>query len=110
MNKWFGKVGFMVSVEDPEAQGTYIEEVTEREYYGDILRFSQRWTTVSSKENDDLTVSNRLSILSDPFAMNHFHEIRYVEWMGKNFKVDSIEVDYPRLTLTIGGEYNGDTN
>ena len=108
MNKWFGTVGFMITEEDPEARGTHIEKIFERKYYGDILRFSQRWMTVSSKENDDLSVNNRLSILSDPFAMNHFHEIRYVEWMGKLFKVDSIEVDYPRLTLAIGGEYHGD--
>ena len=110
MNKWFGTIGFAWTELDPDNPGVYVEKKAERQYYGDILHFSQRWATVSDKENDDITVNNRISILSDPFAMNHFHQIRYVEWLGIKFKAVSIDVDYPRLTITLGGEYNGDPN
>jgi hypothetical protein len=33
--------------------------------------------------------------------------MRYVEFMGTKWKITNIEVQYPRLTLSIGGEYNG---
>lgn len=108
MAKWFGVVGFMETVEDPDYPGTYKESIIEESYYGDILRFNKRWATSSDKENDDLDINNQISILADPFAMNHFHQIRYAEWMGTKFKATSVEVEYPRLIITIGGVYNAD--
>lgn len=108
MAKWFGKVGFMESVESLEYPGTFTEEITEKFYYGDILRFNKKWVTASDKENDDLNINNQISIVADPFATNHFHQIRYVEWMGTKFKATSVEVEYPRLIITIGGVYNAD--
>lgn len=108
MAKWFGVVGFMKTVEDQEAPGTWIESVKEVSYYGDIIRFNKRWTSPSDKENDDLDINNQISIVADPFAMNHFHQIRYVEWMGTKFKAKSVEVEYPRLIISIGGVYNAD--
>jgi hypothetical protein len=29
--------------------------------------------------------------------------------MGANWKISNVEVHYPRLILTIGGVYNGET-
>lgn len=108
MAKWFGIVGFIETVEDPNYPGTYIESKTERSYYGDIIRFNKRWTVANDKENDNLDINNQLSIVADPFATNHFHQIRYVEWMGTLFKATSVEVAYPRLIINIGGVYNAD--
>ena len=108
MAKWFGIVGFMETVESLVYPGTCTESTTEKSYYGDILRFNKRWATPSDKENDNLDIYNQISILADPFAINHFHQIRYVEWMGSKFKATSVEVQYPRLIITIGGVYNAD--
>lgn len=108
MAKWFGIVGFIETVEDPNYPGTYIESKTEKSYYGDIIRFNKRWTVANDKENDNLDINNQLSIVADPFATNHFHQIRYVEWMGTLFKATSVEVAYPRLIINIGGVYNAD--
>lgn len=108
MAKWFGIVGFIETVEDPNYPGTYIESKTEKSYYGDIIRFNKRWAVANDKENDNLDINNQLSIVADPFATNHFHQIRYVEWMGTLFKATSVEVAYPRLIINIGGVYNAD--
>lgn len=108
MAKWYGNVGFMTTVESLEFSGTFTESITEKPYYGDIIRFNKRWASVSDKENDDLNINNQISILADPFATNHFHQIRYVEWMGTKFKATSVEVEYPRLIISLGGVYNAD--
>ena len=52
-------------------------------------------------------ISNDISILSVPYAVNNFHSMRYIEFMGAKWKVSDVEVQYPRLLLTLGGLYNG---
>lgn len=103
MAKFYGKIGFMETKET--SPGVWEEEITERYYYGDVMRNMRRWDN-SSYENDDLKVNNEISIVSDPYAVQNFHAIRYVEWMGALWKVSSVDVQYPRLTLSIGGVYN----
>ena len=100
MAKWFGKIGYAETEEI--SPGVWKEQIVEREYYGDLVRNTRRLQT-ADKINDDIIVSNELSIVSDPYAMNNFHSIRYVEFMGSKWKVSSVEVSYPRLILTLGG-------
>lgn len=103
MPKYFGKIGFMETRET--APDVWTEEITEREYSGDVLRVQKRWQG-SDHLNDNLAINNRISILSDPFAYNNFQSIRYATWMGAKWKVTSVEVAYPRLLLDLGGVYN----
>lgn len=104
MAKWYGAIGYAEQVE--KRPGVWVEEITERHYVGEILRNSRQLRS-SDQLNDDINVSNEISILSDPFAMQHFHTMRYVEFMGAKWKVSNINVQYPRLILTVGGLYNG---
>ncbi len=103
MPKYFGTIGFVETKET--APDVWTEEIVEREYSGDILRIQKKWQG-SEHLNDNLTISNRLSILSDPYAYNNFQSIRYATWMGAKWKVTSVEVAYPRLLLDLGGVYN----
>lgn len=105
MNKFYDDVGFFTSVEDAEHPGKYVENIRDQKYYGDVLTNVKR-TTGSAKVIDDIVVSNRISIVGDPYAYENFHAIRYVKWMGSKWKVDSVEVQYPRLILSLGGVYN----
>ena len=57
--------------------------------------------------NDDLSLSNVISIIADPFAYENCSHMAYAEIMGAKWKISDIEVQYPRLILTIGGVYNG---
>ena len=103
MAKYYGTVGCAVTEET--APDVWQETITERQYSGDILRLTRKWEG-SEHLNDNLNVSNRISILADPFAYDNFHLIRYCTWMGTKWKVTHVEVAYPRLTLDLGGVYN----
>ena len=104
MAKWFGKVGYAVTEETEP--GIWEETITEREYYGDVI--SNRFKRQNSGDvNDDINISQIISIVADPFAYRHCSEIIYVEYMGGKWKVSDVEPIFPRLQLTIGGVYNG---
>ncbi len=104
MAKFFGKIGFETTVET--SQDIYEESIIEKDYYGDVIR-NRRLIQSNGKINEDVNISNQISIVADPFANNNFHSMRYIEWMGSKWKVTDVEVQYPRLILSIGGLYNG---
>lgn len=105
MAKWYGVIGFAESVET--APGVWEEQITKRPYFGDLIRNTRRLQS-ANQVNDDINVSNEISIVADPFAMNNFHSMRYVEFMGAKWKVSNVDVQYPRLNLSVGGLYNED--
>lgn len=104
MGKWYGKIGYGIAEET--TPGVWVEQITERNYYGDIGRNTRRLQT-SANLNDDINVANEISIVADPFARENFHAMRYIEFMGARWKITNIEVQYPRLILSIGGVWNG---
>ena len=104
MGKFYGKIGFAVQKEI--RPGYWDEEITERPYYGDLIR-NRRKLQVSGQVNDNVNVSNEISIVADPFAVEHFYNMRYVDFMGARWKVSDVEVQYPRLILTVGDLYHG---
>ena len=104
MAKWYGNVGFSETAEvEP---GSYEPSIIERPYFGDVI--SNHWKRQNSQGiNDDVNLSNQISIVSDPYADQHCSSIAYVEYMGSKWKVTDVEVQYPRLMLSIGGVWNG---
>ena len=103
--KWFGTIGYADQVET--MPGVWEDEITEREYFGDLTRNTRR-LQMTDKLNDDIEISNEISIVSDPYANENFHSMRYAMHMGTKWKITSVEVQYPRLILSLGGIYNGD--
>ena len=104
MSKFYGKVGYIRTEE--KRPGIYEEIVTERFYYGDITRRSLRWENTGAI-NDSINLTNEISIIADPYCYEHFSELRYIEFMGAKWKIASIQVERPRITLTLGGLYIG---
>lgn len=104
MAKFYGAVGYAETFE--ESPGVWKEKITEHHYCGDITRNNRRLQT-SGQVNDNVNVSNEISIVADPYAVQNFHAMRYVEFMGSKWKISSVEVAYPRLILTVGDLYNG---
>ena len=102
MAKWFGAIGFAETVET--VPGVWEEQITEHKYYGDLTRNTRRLQS-TDQLNDNINVANELSIVADPFARQNFHAMRYAELMGAKWKITNVEVQYPRLLLTIGGLY-----
>jgi len=108
MAKFRGKVGYGVSVENPEAPGVFVDRITEVEYTGNVVRNTTK-NVPGESLNDDISVENSISIIADGFAVGHFMKIKYVEWAGVRWSVTSVEPQRPRLILNLGSVYNGPT-
>lgn len=104
MAKFYGAIGYTVTEETKP--GIWKEQITERMYFGDLIRNTRKLQS-TDQLNDDINVANEVSIVADPFANENFHLMKYVEFMGAKWKITSVEVQYPRLILTVGGVYNG---
>lgn len=103
MAKFYGNIGFGSTVET--RKGVWEPSITELSYSGDIL--SNNWRRQSTEHiNDDITISNEISIIADPYANENFSSMKYVVYMGIKWKITNVSVQFPRLILTLGGVYN----
>lgn len=106
MAKFYGAVGYGVTEE--VSPGVWQPRIVERMLYGDVLANSRRWETNNENQGDNLVISNRISLMADPYALEHFFDMRYITWMGARWKVTSVDASQPpRLICTLGGVYNG---
>lgn len=105
MARFHGKVGFAGESEET-APGVWVEQIVQRDYFGDVIRNSRKLDE-GEKVNNDISVGNSISIVADEYALNHFFAIRYVEWAGSQWTVTDVEVQRPRLILRLKGVYNG---
>lgn len=108
MTRFYGEVGYGHSEETPPGSGVWVDKIQTRNYYGDVVRES-RTLNDSERLNDDISLSNSISILADPYANLNYSKIKYVMLSGVPWIVTSVEVRAPRLILTVGGVYNGPT-
>ena len=106
MSKFYGFIGYAEMKET--APGVWQEVITERNYYGDVLRLSSKLKE-GSKVNPDISIDHQISVVADPFACEHFAMVRYVKWMNSLWRINSVEVQRPRLILSVGGVYNDQT-
>ena len=104
MSKSQIKIGFATTVET--SPGIWDEQIQEKIYYADVTRryVKQNYDTTI---NANVDISNTLSIVANPEILTNLQSIRYVSWMGQRWSIGSIEVNYPRLILGIGGIWNG---
>lgn len=105
MAKFYGKIGYGVTGET--VPGVWQDTIIEKDVVGDWLK-NTRQLVDSNKVNDDIRVNNLISIVADPYATEHFQSIKYIldSRSGVKWKVTNAEVQFPRLLLTLGGEYN----
>ena len=104
MAKFSGKIGFSETVETKP--GVMSHQIIERKYRGDILRSYEKWDQTQTL-NDNLSINNTISVVADLYAREHLHEIKYILWNNAYWKVQSIDIKFPRIELHIGGVYNG---
>lgn len=108
MAKYYGKIGYVETVETEP--GLYTEQVKELLYYGDVTR-DTRILQGSGNINDNITISTQISIVADPYAYEHIYAMRYAVYQGAKWKVSSADpTQRPRIILTLGGLYNGESN
>lgn len=101
--RFYGFVGYAVNKEtQPNVHEDVIEEYPA---YGEILQNIRKWTT-DADLNDDLTTQNRISLIASPFIREHCSRIKYVRWMKTAWKVTAVQIQYPRIIVTLGGVFN----
>lgn len=108
MAKYYGKVGYTETLETKP--GVWEEHTIERAYFGDTVAQYMARHQSTDQLNDNINVTNSISIVADPYAYNNFQNIRWIEYSGAKWKVNSVEVKFPRLVLSLGGVYNEQEN
>lgn len=103
MARWYGNIGYAETVET--SPGVWEEQIVPHEATGDMLSLSRSLKN-SGSINDNIEIGMELSVVGDPYALSHFSNIRYAEYMGVKWKVRKVDVKYPRLNLSLGEEYN----
>lgn len=106
MAKFAGTVGFALVKDPGDDNDVWVEETSERFYRGDIIRNVRRWENGASV-NDNVVLNNQISIIADGFCLEHYGAVRYVVMGGVKWKVTSVDLQRPRLILTLGDVYNG---
>lgn len=104
MAKWSGKVGFAENVEAD--LDVWVEQIKECCYYGDIL-YDNKSSDHVNEINEGVQISSKISFIADPYAKQNFHKIKYATYMGTKWNVSTVEVQYPRLIMVLGGIWNG---
>ena len=108
MAKFFDVVGYGLTSENPAGSGVWKDTIVEQYYFGDVVRTSRQLNDVE-KLNNDISVNNSISVVADSFAIENFTLIKYVRWNGVRWTVTTVEVQRPRLILSLGSVYNGPT-
>lgn len=104
--KWQGKIGFAQTINE---DGIWNDQLVIKYFTGDLIKKNYNFQS-NGDINDDITINHQLSILANKFIYDNFQCIKFVEVMGVNWKVKSVEVQYPRLILSLGGVWNGETD
>ena len=102
MSRFSGKLGFVNTRETEE--GVWLEDNIELPVKGTIRSLYVRNDNASSV-NSNLRLTNEVSILLNSKYMTYLETLKYVVWKGSKWEVVSIGVNYPRLTINLGGPY-----
>ena len=105
MAKYYGKIGYAEMTETEP--GIWEEIITERPYYGDTIK-NMRLLQNANEVNDNINIANQISIVADPYADNHIYMMRYATFQGAKWKITNVDVQRPRLILSLGGLYYGE--
>lgn len=104
MNKFYGKIGYSTTVETEP--GVWEPSIQERTYRGEISSRFSRYNN-SASVNDNINLNMQLSIIADPYALENYGNMVYVEAYNYKWKIENIELNnLPKMIITVGGKYN----
>ena len=111
MARYKATLGFRETYEKLDEEGNptsiWVEKVINRPYKADVLTNGYRNQSNENSAVDDYKINNKLSVLAcDAFVISHLNSIIYCEWLGVKWKVTSVDIQRPRLIVSLGGEYH----
>lgn len=104
MAKFYGIIGYSKTVETEPS--VWEPVIIEKKYTGDINRYTKRYQD-GTKVNADISLNAEISIVADSYLIQNYHMIRFVVLNDVAWEVTSIDPQFPRMNLSIGGLYNG---
>lgn len=105
--KFAGTVGFWI--DDVEVEpSVYKPMIVEKPYTGDLIKDTRRWADRGNRVNSTFELNNKIRILVDMYMNRNWPSIKFVRIGNEPFTVTSVDLDYPGITLTIGGKYDGE--
>jgi hypothetical protein len=106
--KLTGIAGFELDqVEREDMPSVFESKVVTKKFRGELL--GQIWRNQNSDKstNDNLLNNNKISLVINKFFMNNIANLKYVEYNGVKWRVESFDIKAPRIHITLGGVYNG---
>jgi hypothetical protein len=103
MSKYAGLVGYVTQEETVPGVWSPVDKTVVMK--GDIIRQSSSVQN-DAKVNSDVTLNHRVSLLGDAYAFNNYFNLKWVTIGGRKLEVTSVELQRPRLIVTVGGLYN----
>lgn len=105
MAKFTGLVGYVTQEE--KVPGVWSPVSNPKTMKGDIIRQSSN-NQNGDKVNDDITLGHRVSLIGDAYAFNNYFSLKWIELNGHKWEITSVELQRPRLIVTVGGLWNGE--
>lgn len=104
MARFTGLVGYVT--QEQSVPGVWSPVENSKMMKGDIIRQSSS-SQNGDKVNSDITLSHRVSLLGDAYAFGNYYTIKWVQLDGRKWQVSSVELQRPRIIVTLGGLWNG---
>lgn len=104
MAKFSGLVGYITQSETSPGIWSPVEETTMMK--GDIIRQSANGQN-GDKVNSDISLNHRVSLIGDAYSFGNYYNFKWIEVNGVKWVISSIEIQRPRLIVTLGGVWNG---
>ena len=97
--RYSGRIGFKITAPREPGSTIYVPTIVWKKYKGNVPRMMSKWT---------IDMSNTISIVADVFLSHNYRSIFAIEFAGEFWNVKNIQINPPRLEMTIGGVYTGD--
>lgn len=105
MAKYSGLVGYGSQVET--RPGVWITDDKEIRMRGDLIR--QNADINNENINNGIELRNRISLIGNAYTFDNWFNMKWIELNGQKWKISSVEVQRPRLIVSIGGLWHGDS-
>lgn len=104
MARCHGEIGYAITNVETDP-GVFEDSIVVRKYSGELITNVRRMQN-ADKLNDDVVVTNEISLIADDYAVNNYMSIRYITFMNNKWKASTVRYERPRVIISLGDVYN----